>query len=61
MQPDFHKGGVQLEEKANILVKNLGKEVSQEQIHKKFEEFGEIISSKLERFNDGTSRGFAYI
>ena len=61
MQPEFQKEELKFDERANVLVKNLDKEVTQEQLFNKFKEFGKIISSKLEKFPNGESRGFAYI
>lgn len=49
------------DEKANILIKNIDKTVTQSQLFELFQNFGKIISCKLESYNDGTSRGFAYV
>lgn len=61
MQPQFQKDELKFDERANVLIKNLDKEVTQEQLFNKFKEFGKILSAKLEKFNNGESRGFAYI
>lgn len=50
-----------LDEKANILVKNIDKEVKQGELYELFSQFGAIQSCKLESYTDGSSRGFAYI
>ena len=50
-----------LNEKANILVKNIDKDVKQGDLFSLFSEFGAIQSCKLESYPDGSSRGFAYI
>lgn len=49
------------DKKANIIVRNLAKNVSQNQVYDLFKQFGTIKSCKLEVFTDGTSRGFCYI
>ena len=46
---------------ANIIVRNLPKNATQDQVRAAFVTFGEILSCKVEVFNDGTSKGFAYI
>ena len=61
MQPEFKKENRQFDENANILIKNLDKDITQEQIYNEFKQFGKIISAKLEKFPKGESRGFAYI
>lgn len=57
----IQKGEQKYDEKANILIKNIGKDVTQQDIFGAFSQFGNIISCKLESYPDGTSRGFAYI
>jgi polyadenylate-binding protein len=47
--------------KANVLVKNLPKEMDQSALTKLFAEFGTIKSAKLEVFASGESRGFGYV
>lgn len=42
-------------------MKNLEKEVTQQQLYSLFETCGEIQSCKLEIYPDGASRGFAYV
>jgi polyadenylate-binding protein len=46
---------------ANVFVRNLAKEVTQNQLYKMFEAFGPIQSAKLQTFPDGGSQGFGYI
>lgn len=48
-------------EKANLLVKNIDKDVTQKDLYDLFKEYGEIVSCKLELYNDGKSKGYAYI
>lgn len=47
--------------KANVIVRNLPKDIDQKQLMELFKEFGKIGSCKLEVFSDGQSRGFGYI
>lgn len=47
--------------KANIVVKNLPKELDQKQMNDLFSKYGPIKSCKLEVFKDGSSRCFGYI
>lgn len=47
--------------KANIVVKNLPKELDQKQLNDLFSKYGPIKSCKLEVFKDGSSRCFGYI
>jgi RNA recognition motif-containing protein len=47
----------QFNEKANILVKNIHKDISQGEIFNLFKSFGKITSCKLDCYQDGTSRG----
>ena len=49
------------DEKANLLVKNIEKEVTQQEVYELFKQFGEIVSCKLETYQDGKSKGYAYI
>jgi polyadenylate-binding protein len=50
------------DEAANLLVKNIDKEVTQSGLYDIFKVHGDIVSCKLETFPDGkTSRGLAYI
>jgi RNA recognition motif-containing protein len=46
---------------ANIIVRNLAPELSQDDLFKHFGQYGNIHSLKLETFHDGKSRGFCYI
>ena len=48
-------------EKANILLKNLDKDLTQSELHEQCSKFGSIISCKLETYPDGASRCFAYV
>jgi RNA recognition motif-containing protein len=48
-------------EKGNLIIKNIDKAVSQEDIFNLFNEVGPVHACKLETFPDGTSRGFCYI
>lgn len=57
----INKGDSKYDEKANILIKNVDKEASQQELFAAFQKYGNIISAKLESYPDGTSRGFAYI
>lgn len=52
---------MEVNEKANLLVKNIEKEVSQQELFEKFKVYGDILSCKLETYNDGKSRGYAYV
>ena len=46
---------------ANILVRNLPKEYSQDQLNELFKEFGEIYSCKLDINSDGSSKMQGYV
>ena len=46
---------------ANILIKNLSKEITQNDIHSMCQPFGKIISCKLEVNKDGSSKGYGYV
>lgn len=46
---------------ANIIVRNIPKQIVQSEIFKVFSEFGSIKSCKLNCELNGESRGFAYI
>lgn len=49
-------------ENANLLVKNIDKDATQQEIFDLFKPFGPIVSAKLETYpNSKESRGFAYI
>ena len=50
-----------VDEKANLLVKNIEKDVTQQELFELFKPFGHIVSCKLETYPDGKSRGYAYI
>lgn len=52
---------LEVNEKANLLVKNIEKDVTQQELFEAFKPFGEIVSCKLETYPDGKSRGYAYI
>jgi RNA recognition motif-containing protein len=50
------------EKEANLLVKNIDKEVTQQEIYDKFSAFGNVVSCKLETYpNSKESRGYAYV
>lgn len=50
------------DEQANLLVKNIDKEITQQALHEVFKTHGDIVSCKLETYPDGkTSRGYAYV
>lgn len=55
------KRATDFDQKANVLVKNLPKEMDQKELSALFSVFGDIISCKLEVFNDGSSRNFGYV
>lgn len=48
-------------EEANVYVKDLDQSITQQELIEKFNEFGEILSVKLETFPDGTSKCFGYV
>jgi polyadenylate-binding protein len=49
-------------ENANLLIKNIDKDVTQQEIFNLFKPYGYIVSAKLETYPDSKeSRGFAYI
>ncbi|TPX36627.1 hypothetical protein SmJEL517_g01134 [Synchytrium microbalum] len=45
----------------NVYIKNLDEAVTEDELRKMFEEYGEITSLLIQRNDDGTSRGFAFI
>jgi len=47
--------------KANILVRNLPKEIDQKEMSNLFTKYGPVKSCKLEVFANGESRGFGYV
>lgn len=47
--------------KANLVVKNLAKDITQKDLSELFDKFGVIKSCKLETFKNGESRGFGYV
>lgn len=50
------------DEAANLLVKNIDKEVTQSGLYDIFKVHGDIVSCKLETYPDGkTSRGYAFV
>jgi len=55
------QGDKNFEREANVIVRNLAKDVDQKQVFDLFKAHGHISSCKLERFPDGTSRGFCFI
>ena len=52
---------VAFEKNANILVLDLHHEVTLEELKAPFLQCGNVLSIKIERFEDGTSRGMAYV
>ena len=54
VQPGF-------DDKANVIVRNLAPELSQQMLWDHFKGYGKIKSLKLEEFPDGKSRGFCFI
>lgn len=44
-----------------MLVRNLSATVTQKEIFDFYAQYGEIQKCKLECFNDGLSRGYAYV
>ena len=50
-----------MDPKANVLVRNIDTEVTQQQLFDTFSKYGPIKSCKLEQYPDGKSRGFGYI
>ncbi len=61
MWKDKDKSNSKRIKEANVYVRGLPKEATQEHLHKLFQEFGTILSTKIETFNDGSSRGFGYV
>ena len=55
------KKDTDFEPNANILVRNLPKEYSQDQLNELFKEFGEIYSCKLDINSDGSSKMQGYV
>jgi len=55
------KKDADVDSQANLLIKNLPKEMNQVEFVKFFNEFGEIVSCKLEQNADGTSKCFGYV
>lgn len=49
------------DKEANIIVKNLPKEMKNDKLYSMFIEFGNIISSKIEENTDGTCKGFGFV
>ena len=52
---------VTLSPDANLIVRNLSKEIDQSQLMTMFKEFGKIVSCKLETDNKGESKGYGYV
>lgn len=52
----------QFNDNANLLVKNLDKQVTQQEVYDLFKSFGKIVSAKLETYpNSKESREFAFV
>jgi polyadenylate-binding protein len=47
--------------KANVLLKNISKDITQSDLYKLSEDFGNIVSCKLEVNKDGSSKGYGYV
>lgn len=45
----------------NIYVKNIGKDVTSQELKEMFEKFGKVVSPKIMTEPDGTSRGFGFV
>jgi RNA recognition motif-containing protein len=60
IRASIQEGG-KMDPKANVLVRNIALEVTQQELYDAFVKFGPIRSCKLEMFPDGKSRGFGYI
>ena len=50
-----------MDPKANVLVRNIALDVTQQMLFDTFTKYGGIRSCKLEQYPDGKSRGFGYI
>ena len=61
IQLNWKKSKTDFDSKANIIVRNLPKEVDQQTLYGEFSDFGKIVSCKLEVFQSGESRGFGYV
>jgi RNA recognition motif-containing protein len=46
---------------ANIIIKNIPKQISQQEVHETFSKFGQIKSCKLQTNPDRQSKGFAFV
>ena len=46
---------------ANVLVKNMPKDITQQGLFDMFKEFGKIVSCKIETAKEGASRGYGYV
>lgn len=46
---------------ANVFIKNLHKDIDEGQLHESFSQFGEILSCKIAREDDGVSRGHGFV
>jgi polyadenylate-binding protein len=46
---------------ANLLIQDLHSDANEEELRRIFQQFGPVLSCKIERFKDGTSRGMAYV
>ena len=57
----FQKGKDHINPDANLYVKNIPDDKTQRELAEKFQEFGPIISVKLEQFPDGKSKEYGYV
>lgn len=55
------KKDTDFDSEANVIVRNMPKELDQSKLHAIFNGFGTIISCKVEVNKDGSSRGFGYV
>lgn len=46
---------------ANVLVKNMPKDITQQGLFDMFKEFGKIVSCKIETAKEGASKGYGYV
>lgn len=58
---NHQKNNQKFDPEANVIVKNLANTLTQKDIFDHFNQFGKIVSLKLETFADNRSRGFCYI
>ncbi|GFZ02401.1 poly(A) binding protein 7 [Actinidia rufa] len=54
--PDARRSGI-----GNVFVKNLGESIDNEKLQEMFQKFGNILSSKVARFDDGRSKRYGFV